>query len=72
MQKKKKEGARKTRILERGEGRQIHHLLTGWVRHKIQQKTKNAYQHCYQKNLEKASWEAHELSEENIKIGDKV
>lgn len=68
---KKKEGERKTSILERGEGGQLH-LLTGWVRHEIQRKTKNVYQHCYQKNPEKATWEDHESLEDNIKIGDKV
>jgi hypothetical protein len=47
-------------------------LLTGLVQHQIRRKTKNAYKQCYQKNLEKASWEAYKLLEDNIKIGDIV
>jgi hypothetical protein len=47
-------------------------LLTGLVQHQIQLQTKYAYKHCYQKNLEEASWEAYKLLEDNIKIGDKV
>lgn len=67
-----KEGEWKTSILEQGEGRQLHQLLTGLVQHQIQLQTKYAYKHCYQKNLEEASWEAYKLLEDNIKIGDKV
>ena len=47
-------------------------MLTGWVQHKIRRKTKNAYKHCYQKNLQEASWEAYELLDDNIKIGDNM
>ena len=68
----KKEGERKTSILERGEGRQLHQLLTDLVQHKIQRKMKNVYKNCYEKNLEETSWKAYELLEDNIKIGDKV
>ena len=68
----KKEDERKTSILERGEGRQLHQLLTDLVQHKIQRKMKNVYKNCYEKNLEETSWKAYELLEDNIKIGDKV
>jgi len=68
----KKVGERKRSILERGEGRQLHQLLTGWVQHKIQRKIKNAYKHCYRKHLQEASLEAYEIFKDNIIIGDKV
>ena len=65
---RKKKMWKKNEYLERGEGRQLNRLLTGWVQHKIRRKTQNAYRHCYQKNLHEASWEAYELLENNIKL----